>query len=64
MNNGVTEGDYNLFFGQFFDSGSATDIANDDGSPLPPFGPLTTNNGVTEGDYNLFFSIFFNGCSN
>jgi len=64
VNNGVTEGDYNLFFGQFFDSGSATDIANDDGSPLPPFGPLTTNNGVTEGDYNLFFSIFFNGCSN
>ncbi len=62
VNNGVTEGDYNLFFAQFFDAGSATDIANDDGSPLPPFGPLTTNNGVTEGDYNLFFSIFFDGC--
>ena len=39
------------------------DIANDDGTPLPPFGNLTVNNGVTEGDYNLFFSIFFDGCS-
>ncbi len=63
VNNGVTEGDYNLFFGQFFDAGAACDIANDDGSPLPPFGALATNNGVTEGDYNLFFSIFFDGCS-
>ncbi len=62
-NNGVTEGDYNLFFARFFDSDLAVDIANDDGSPLPPFGPLATNNGVTEGDYNLFFSIFFNGCA-
>jgi len=62
-NNGVTEGDYNLFFARFFDSDLAVDIANDDGSPLPPFGTLTTNNGVTEGDYNLFFSIFFDGCS-
>jgi len=62
-NNGVTEGDYNLFFAQFFDAGPACDIANDDGSPLPPFGTLQTNNGVTEGDYNLFFSIFFEGCS-
>jgi len=62
-NNGVTEGDYNLFFAQFFDANAAVDIANDDGSPLPPFGPLTTNNGVTEGDYNLFFSIFFDGCA-
>ncbi len=62
-NNGVTEGDYNLFFARFFDSDIAVDIANDDGSPLPPFGALATNNGVTEGDYNLFFSIFFDGCS-
>ncbi len=62
-NNGVTEGDYNLFFARFFDSDLAVDIANDDGSPLPPFGPLATNNGVTEGDYNLFFSIFFDGCA-
>jgi len=59
----VTEGDYNLFFTRFFDSDLAVDIANDDGSPLPPFGTLTTNNGVTEGDYNLFFSIFFDGCA-
>ncbi len=63
VNNGVTEGDYNLFFARFFDSDLAVDIANDDGSPLPPFGPLATNNGVTEGDYNLFFSIFFDGCA-
>ncbi len=62
-NNGVTEGDYNLFFATFFDAGTACDIANDDGSPLPPFGALATNNGVTEGDYNLFFSIFFDGCA-
>ncbi len=62
-NNGVTEGDYNLFFATFFDAGSACDIANDDGTALPPFGTLATNNGVTEGDYNLFFAIFFDGCS-
>jgi hypothetical protein len=62
-NNGVTEGDYNLFFATFFDAGPACDIANDDGSPLPPFGTLQTNNGVTEGDYNLFFAIFFEGCA-
>ncbi|MBX9736061.1 MAG: immunoglobulin domain-containing protein [Phycisphaerales bacterium] len=62
-NNGVTEGDYNLFFATFFDAGAACDIANDDGSPLPPFGTLETNNGVTEGDYNLFFAIYFNGCA-
>ncbi len=61
-NNGVTEGDYNLFFGNFFEAGVVCDIANDDGSALPPFGTLTTNNGVTEADYNLFFSIFFDGC--
>ncbi|MBX9737729.1 MAG: hypothetical protein K2X32_12470 [Phycisphaerales bacterium] len=62
-NNGVTEGDYNLFFANFFDALPVCDIANDDSSPLPPFGTLQTNNGVTEGDYNLFFSIFFNGCA-
>ncbi len=61
-NNGVTEGDYNLFFSQFFDAILSVDIANDDGTPLPPFGTLETNNGVTEADYNLFFSIFFDGC--
>ncbi|MBX9735676.1 MAG: hypothetical protein K2X32_02015, partial [Phycisphaerales bacterium] len=63
VNNGVTEGDYNLFFANFFDAIAVCDIANDDGSPLPPFGALATNNGVTEGDYNLFFSIFFIGCA-
>ncbi len=62
-NNGVTEGDYNLFFANFFDALPVCDIANDDGSPLPPFGTLTTNNGVTEADYNLFFAIFFDGCA-
>jgi hypothetical protein len=67
VNNGVTEGDYNLFFATFFDAGPACDIAADAGEPLPPFGnggidPFV-NNGVTEGDYNLFFAIFFNGCA-
>ncbi len=62
-NNGVTEGDYNLFFATFFDAGPACDIANDDGSPLPPFGTPETNNGVTEGDYNIFFAVYFNGCA-
>ncbi len=66
VNNGVTEGDYNLFFSQFFDAGAACDIADDTGQALPPFGnggiPPFVNNGVTEGDYNLFFAIFFNGC--
>jgi hypothetical protein len=62
-NNGVTEGDYNLFFANFFDALPVCDIANDDGSPLPPFGTLTTNNGVTEADYNLFFAIYFDGCA-
>ncbi len=62
-NNGVTEGDYNLFFATYFEAGPACDIANDDGTPLPPFGILDTNNGVTEGDYNLFFSIYFDGCA-
>ncbi|MBX9737732.1 MAG: hypothetical protein K2X32_12485 [Phycisphaerales bacterium] len=63
VNNGVTEGDYNLFFANFFDTLPVCDIANDDGTPLPPFGVLAVNNGVTEADYNLFFSIFFGGCS-
>ena len=66
VNNGVTEGDYNLFFAQFFDAGAACDIADDTGQALPPFGvggvPPFVNNGVTEGDYNLFFSVFFDGC--
>ncbi len=62
-NNGVTEGDYNLFFAEYFDALPSCDIANDDGSALPPFGALTTNNGVTEADYNLFFAIFFDGCA-
>ncbi len=66
VNNGVTEGDYNLFFSQFFDALPSCDIADDTGQPLPPFGnggiaPFV-NNGVTEGDYNLFFGRFFNGC--
>ncbi len=63
VNNGLTEGDYNLFFMTFFDAGAVCDIANDDGSPKAPFGIDTTNNGVTEGDYNLFFSVFFDGCA-
>ncbi|MBX9735317.1 MAG: hypothetical protein K2X32_00185 [Phycisphaerales bacterium] len=63
VNNGVTEGDYNLFFANFFDANPVCDIANDDGSPLPPFGALTTNNGTTEADYNLFFAIYFDGCA-
>jgi len=61
-NNGVTESDYNAFFAGFFDALAYCDIANDDGSPLPPFGSQQTNNGVTEGDYNLFFSLIFDGC--
>ncbi|CAN5751509.1 hypothetical protein BH11PLA1_BH11PLA1_07890 [soil metagenome] len=65
-NNGVNEGDYNLFFNSFFTNqaiGSPADIASDDGTPLPPFGPAgLPNNGVNEGDYNAFFNNFFNGC--
>ncbi|CAN5741075.1 hypothetical protein BH11PLA1_BH11PLA1_20050 [soil metagenome] len=65
-NNGVNEGDYNAFFNNFFTNqavGSPADIANDDGSFLPPFGPAGgTNNGVNEGDYNAFFNSFFSGC--
>ena len=63
VNNGLTEGDYNLFFMTFFDAGAVCDIANDNGSPRAPFGTDTTNNGVTEGDYNLFFSVYFDGCA-
>ncbi|MBX9735687.1 MAG: hypothetical protein K2X32_02070 [Phycisphaerales bacterium] len=66
VNNGVTEGDYNLFFSQYFEAGVACDIADDTGQALPPFGnggiPPFVNNGVTEGDYNLFFAVYFNGC--
>jgi len=65
-NNGVTEGDYNAFFSGFFDAMAWCDIADDTGTPLPPFNGAATpnvNNGVTEADYNLFFSIFFDGCS-
>jgi len=36
-----------VFFANFFDSGAVCDITNDDGSPLPPFGPLTVNNETT-----------------
>jgi len=66
VNNGVTEGDYNAFFANFFDAFPVCDIADDTGQPLPPFGlgglPPFVNNGVTEADYNLFFSVFFDGC--
>jgi hypothetical protein len=62
-NSGVTEADYNAFFAGYFDSQPQCDIANDDSSPLPPFGTQQTNNGVTEGDYNLFFSLVFEGCA-
>ena len=67
-NAGVGEGDYNAFFRAYFpESGSpqlAADVANDDGTPLPPFGPLSANNGVSEGDYNLFFNLYFDGWDN
>ncbi len=66
VNNGVTEGDYNLFFANVFDANPVCDIADDTGQALPPFGnggiPPFVNNGTTEADYNLFFSIFFDGC--
>ncbi|CAN5742031.1 hypothetical protein BH11PLA1_BH11PLA1_20180 [soil metagenome] len=66
-NNGVNEGDYNLFFNSFFSDqsvGSPADIADDAGNALFPFAtvPNSTNNGVNEGDYNAFFNNFFNGC--
>ncbi|MBX9738243.1 MAG: hypothetical protein K2X32_15090 [Phycisphaerales bacterium] len=60
-NNGVTEGDYNHFFGAFFNASATCDIADDQGNPLPA-APNVPNNGVTEADYNCFFSLYFNGC--
>jgi hypothetical protein len=42
----------------------AGDIAFDDGSLLPPFGPSGgTNNGLTEADYNAFFGGFFDAAA-
>ncbi|MBL0871417.1 MAG: hypothetical protein IBJ18_12665 [Phycisphaerales bacterium] len=75
-NNGVNEGDYNLFFAAdgFFEQASMgsmgigmfCDIADDAGTALPPFDQGgtngTENNGVNEGDYNCFFNNFFLGC--
>jgi hypothetical protein len=60
-NNGVTEGDYNAFFGGYFDALAYCDIADDQGTPLPG-NPDVPNNGVTEGDYNCFFARYFDGC--
>jgi hypothetical protein len=64
-NNGVNEGDYNLFFNCFFLAAPANapaNIANDAGTPLPgSFG--VPNNGVNEGDYNAFFNSFFFNCT-
>ncbi|CAN5779317.1 hypothetical protein BH11PLA1_BH11PLA1_19580 [soil metagenome] len=68
-NSGVNEGDYNRFFNTFFTQqtiGSPCDIADDAGTPLPPFAnggqPPAVNSGVNEGDYNAFFNHFFLGC--
>jgi len=72
-NNAVNEGDFNAFFaadGFFAQSalgaagiGRFTDIADDQGTALPPFGtPAGANNGVNEGDYNCFFNTFFIPC--
>ncbi|MBL0869829.1 MAG: hypothetical protein IBJ18_04555 [Phycisphaerales bacterium] len=72
-NNGVNEGDYNCFFsadGFFFQSslgpagvGQYCDIADDQGTALPPFDiPTGANNGVNEGDYNCFFNNLFLPC--
>jgi len=71
-NTGLDAGDYNAFFaagGFFYQAGLGTsgigtycDIANDDGTALPPFGTAGTNTGVNEGDYNLFFNLIFLGC--
>jgi uncharacterized repeat protein (TIGR01451 family) len=67
VNNGVTEGDYNFFFANYFNADPRCDIADDAGQPLPPFGPggipPFVNNGVTEADYNVFFGTYFNGCA-
>ncbi|MBL0871710.1 MAG: hypothetical protein IBJ18_14155 [Phycisphaerales bacterium] len=72
-NNGVNEGDYNAFFSAsgFFEQsgqgpaaiGGFCDIADDQGTPKPPFGnPTGSNNGVNEGDYNCFFNFLFLPC--
>jgi CubicO group peptidase (beta-lactamase class C family) len=64
-NSGINEGDYNAFFNGFFIRASWSDIAFDNGDPLPPFGETPdagVNNGVNEGDYNCFFNNFFLGC--
>lgn len=65
-NNGINEGDYNGFFNGFFTNNRAIDIADDQGTPFPPFSTGgtgdATNNGINEGDYNAFFNAFFNGC--
>ncbi|CAN5724396.1 hypothetical protein BH11PLA1_BH11PLA1_21760 [soil metagenome] len=62
-NNGVNEGDYNAFFNGFFTQAPYCNIADDQGTPFPPFGnPIGADNGVNEGDYNCFFNFFFNGC--
>ncbi|MBL0870473.1 MAG: hypothetical protein IBJ18_07860 [Phycisphaerales bacterium] len=72
-NGGVNEGDYNCFFSAagFFNQaasgpagvGGFCDIADDQGTPKPPFGtPIGANNGVNEGDYNCFFNALFSAC--
>ncbi|MBL0870834.1 MAG: hypothetical protein IBJ18_09695 [Phycisphaerales bacterium] len=75
-NSGINEGDYNAFFSAegFFNQaaqgpnaiGAFCDVADDQGTPLPPFGTGGTggasNNGVNEGDYNAFFNGFFVPC--
>lgn len=72
-NGGVNEGDYNCFFSAagFFNQAAAgpaavgnfCDIADDQGTPKPPFGtPLGSNNGVNEGDFNCFFNALFSPC--
>jgi fibronectin-binding autotransporter adhesin len=67
--NGVNEGDFNCFFNTFFlpaPENAACDIADDQGTALPPFDVGGTNgaanNGVNEGDYNCFFNNFFLPC--
>lgn len=67
VNSGVCEGDYNAFFEGFFDAAAQCDIADDQGTALPPFGTGGTggvpNSGVNEADYSCFFQFFFEGCS-
>ncbi|MBL0869573.1 MAG: hypothetical protein IBJ18_03235 [Phycisphaerales bacterium] len=76
VNNGLNEGDYNAFFSAqgFFNQaamgpaavGGFCDIADDQGTALPPFGTGggggAANNGVNEGDYNAFFNSLFLPC--